>query len=395
MSLQPDQYFSLLIPLSLTLLGLALLVCWRVLRQQRFLLWLSIGYIVSSLTLSLQSLLDNHQLAQWSAIAGALYLGSFWALAHGMAARCGGRANAALALLISAVTLAVLIYYSQIEDELLVRACALNLALGLLLLLPMRAIFRKPAGRDTLEKVLRISYIVLALYSLARPVLIFTLIPIDEIGQLTRSVYWVFMLSAALMFSIWFLIVLLAATLRDIIGVLHEERDHDPLTQLLNRRAFFEAASFCLRNPRQAPWTLIACDIDHFKEVNDTWGHAAGDQVLVRFAQLLQGQIRRDDLAARFGGEEFIVLLAHSDILNARQVAERVRQQLLQTNFDGAGTTLGSAVTASFGLTAVTSLADLDSALQRADELVYQAKRAGRDCIRTDAPEMKLLSPAA
>lgn len=391
MNLQADQYFALLIPLSLTLLGLALLACWWLLRQQRFLLWLSFGYVVSSLTLSLQSLLDNQQLAQWSLLTSSLYLSSFWAMAQGISLRYGKRANAKLAGLICLCTLAVLAYYSQVQDELIVRACALNLGLGLLLLLPIRVIFRKPASQDLLEKVLRISYVVLTLYALLRCVLIVSLISAEDVVHLTRSVYWVFMLSASLMFSLWFLIILLATTLRDILGTLHQERDHDPLTQLLNRRAFFEAASFCLRNPRQAPWTLMACDLDHFKEVNDTWGHAAGDQVLVQFAQLLQDQTRRDDLAARFGGEEFIILLAHTDMAHAVQVAERIRRRLQETQLNANS----GAITASFGLTSVNALNDLDPALQRADELVYKAKHAGRNCIRTDSPEMRLLDNAA
>ncbi|MCB5363416.1 GGDEF domain-containing protein [Pusillimonas sp. CC-YST705] len=380
MNLHPVQYFSFLVPLSLTLLGLALLACWRVLPQQRFLLWLSVGYVISSLTLSFQSLLDTPQMAQWSAMAGILYMGSFWALAHGMALRCDGRASPLLAAAICLITLATLVYYSWIEDEIIVRATVLNLALGLLLLLAMPAIFRKSAGDDTLEKVLRISYIVLAVYALARPVLVLTLIPDADIAHLTRSLYWVFMLSAALLFSIWFLVLLLATTLRDILRVLHAERDRDPLTQLLNRRAFFEEAERSLTDSRQGPWTLLSCDIDHFKHVNDNWGHTAGDAVLRQFGQMLQKQTRSGDMAARFGGEEFTILLTHSDLEDAQHVAERLRQQLAATQFPE----IDTPITASFGLTAVTSPTDISDAIDRADALLYQAKRAGRDRVYTE-----------
>lgn len=379
MNLQPDQYFSLLVPLSLTLLGLALAVCWWILRQQRFLLWLSIGYVVPSLTLSLQSLLDNAQLMQWSLVAGSLYLGSFCALTHGLALRCGGRIPMKLALLICGVTLALLAYFAWVDDQLWTRAWILNLALGLLLLLPMPAIFRKSANHDVLEKVLRVSYVVLTLYTLARSVLILTFIPTAEVQHLTRSVYWVLMLSVALLFSVWFLVLLLATTLRDIIRVLHEERNRDPLTQLLNRRAFFENAELSLTDPRQGPWTLLACDIDHFKHVNDNWGHTAGDAVLQQFGQMLQKQIRSGDMAARFGGEEFIILLTHSDVDDARNVAERIRQQLATTHFPD----IDTPITVSFGLTPVSSPKDISEALDRADALLYQAKRAGRDRIHT------------
>ncbi len=391
MSPQPYQYLLLFVPLSLTLLGAALAACWRVLPHQRFLLWLAIGYIVPSLTLSLQSLLDNQQLAQWSVVASALYLGGFWCLAQGLALRYGSGVNAKAALLISLTAQALITYYAWFEDQLWTRAYILSLALGLLLLLPIPLMFRRPAGQDTLEKVLRISYAILVLYALARAFIVLTFIPAEEAENLTTSIHWVLMLSIALLFSIWFLLVLLTITLRDVLRVLHDERNHDSLTRLLNRRAFFEAAESSLGDPRQGPWTLLVCDIDHFKMVNDTWGHQAGDKVLHWFGQTLLGQTRRGDLAARFGGEEFAVLLPRSQPEDAVRVAERIRQLLAQAPEDDTRIR----ISASFGLVPVSSREDLNDALARADTLLYEAKRAGRDRIHAEGLDANLPDQAA
>ncbi len=391
MKLAPDQYFSLLVPLGPTLLGLALLGCWLMMRKQRFLLWLAAGYIVSSLTLSTQGLMNNQQLAQWSIITGASYLGSFWSMAHGVALRSGGRINMKLALAITLATMAALTYYSRIEDNLWARAGLISLGLGLLLLLPFPALFRKPTGGDTLEKVLRISYMVLVFYTLGRSVFVLTLIPAGDIGHLTRSIYWAAMLSIAMLSSIWFLLVLLTLTLRDLLRVLNDERNHDSLTHLLNRRAFFEAAEASLKDPGQQPWTVLACDIDHFKKVNDTWGHQIGDKVLHEFSQVLLEQVRRQDMVARFGGEEFVMLLTRASPDNAQAVAERIRRRLAQISDDGQGIR----ITASFGLTPVSSADDLAYALERADTLLYEAKRAGRDRILADGPDANQTQNAA
>ncbi len=377
--LHSAQYFVLIVPAGMILLGLALLACWRVLRQQDHLLWLAAGFILPSLALGWQSLLDNAQLARWSVAAGALYLTGAWTLAHGLARRAGGHAYPRIALLIGGITL-LLQYQHATTEQLWLRALILNSGLALLHLLPLRSLFRIPAGNDTLERTLRISYVVLAAYALSRPLLILTVIPTDRIDKLTQSSYWLAMLALALLFSIWFMLVLLTCTVREVLGRLRDERNRDPLTHLLNRRAFAEAAEIVLRYPNRGPWALLICDIDHFKRVNDTWGHSAGDQVLENVAQVLLAQVRQNDLVARFGGEEFMLLLNGADLEHAQRIAERIQTQLPQTHF----TAIQDSITASFGLTPIHSLQDLAQAFERADAALYRAKQDGRNRISID-----------
>ena len=161
----------------------------------------------------------------------------------------------------------------------------------------------------------------------------------------------------------------------------------DPLTHVLGRRGFTEAAEHeiqrCLRFHH--PLSLIMIDIDHFKTINDTHGHAAGDAVLVSFAQLLVSEVREWDTVGRLGGEEFAVLLPSSGADQALAVAERMRASVQSAQATVRGQPLR--FTASFGVAEfVPQELTLDSLLARADAALYEAKHAGRDRVHLAGP---------
>lgn len=167
---------------------------------------------------------------------------------------------------------------------------------------------------------------------------------------------------------------------------LKELSSHDGLTRLLNHRAVHERLREELaRSIRfDRPLSVILCDIDHFKRVNDTHGHLAGDAVLRAVANSFRTTLRASDVIGRYGGEEFLVVLADSDLEAARQVAERLRAALAQREVPlPAGGT--QAVTASFGAASRGELpapASADALVSLADTRLYQAKAAGRNCVR-------------
>lgn len=151
----------------------------------------------------------------------------------------------------------------------------------------------------------------------------------------------------------------------------------DPLTSLANRRFFIDRLEEGIARARigGAPLSLIMMDLDHFKQVNDRFGHAGGDLVLVAFAGLLESQVRGVDLAARLGGEEFAVVMADADLRVAGDVAERLRTRLADLRpLDAC-----YRVTASFGVAQRRPDEDADALLGRADDLLYRAKRSGRN----------------
>lgn len=151
----------------------------------------------------------------------------------------------------------------------------------------------------------------------------------------------------------------------------------DPLTGLHNRRGFLERAPLALDERKNSVIGLI--DIDHFKKINDVHGHEVGDTVLAAFAQVLEHGVRRSDLTARWGGEEFAVLLPDTTLEEARMIMERLRVQLAQAQ----SSEDGPAYTFSCGLSVLRAFGDLRTATRRADEALYAAKCGGRDRIES------------
>lgn len=163
----------------------------------------------------------------------------------------------------------------------------------------------------------------------------------------------------------------------------------DMLTGLPNRRAFItrlEEEHARLRRFDGQQAAVLMLDLDYFKNINDTWGHAAGDAVLREVAAVINAQIREVDLCSRLGGEEFAVLLTGAAPVAAREFAERLRRRIAAIAVNHAGDTIK--VTVSIGVAALRAMDDsADAALLRADRALYKAKEVGRDRVEIIASE--------
>lgn len=157
---------------------------------------------------------------------------------------------------------------------------------------------------------------------------------------------------------------------------------HDPLTQVSNRTAFNEAIEkeYSSYRRHQADFSLMIIDIDHFKRVNDTHGHIAGDRVLTAVANVISETIRRSDEVFRYGGEEFVVILSNTKQGGAKFIAERVRKEIekLTVELDQV-----IQVTASIGISSSEIMQDVTQTLDFADKALYQAKDLGRNRVVT------------
>ena len=155
----------------------------------------------------------------------------------------------------------------------------------------------------------------------------------------------------------------------------------DALTELPNRPAYENrlALEYDRWQRFGHPLTLAICDIDHFKQVNDNYGHLAGDRVLLQVAELLRKRLRKTDFVVRYGGEEFVMVMAETDCAEAARVLETLREELSATSIKFHDKHIS--VTASFGVTQFSTADEPDHVFKRADDALYRAKDAGRNRI--------------
>jgi len=170
---------------------------------------------------------------------------------------------------------------------------------------------------------------------------------------------------------------------------LHEQlvaqATHDSLTGLLNRAAILEALQKeLIRTVREKnPVAVIMTDLDHFKHVNDTYGHLVGDAVLREAARRLGASLRAYDSVGRYGGEEFLVIAPNCNLAGGADLAERLRESICRMPIDASGEAISA--TMSFGVAAACSIKNVNQLLSAADEALYAAKKAGRNRVEVNS----------
>lgn len=163
--------------------------------------------------------------------------------------------------------------------------------------------------------------------------------------------------------------------------------ERDALTGVYNRRKLFEIGESEFERSRRYhyPFSVLMFDIDHFKNINDSYGHAVGDLVIKRFAQICANALRKQDTIGRIGGEEFVALLPHTDADKAAMLAQRIQAALVEQQGVKEDDSV-IAVTVSVGVAAMdANHKNFDQLLNHADEAMYQAKTDGRNCVRVSS----------
>ncbi len=164
---------------------------------------------------------------------------------------------------------------------------------------------------------------------------------------------------------------------------------YDNLTGLYNRKAYNQKVAETLANLERynVSSSLLICDIDFFKKINDTFGHHIGDQVLIKIAQLFKDKVRKNDFIARYGGEEFIIILPHTPLEGAMIAGENIRSYIEKTRFSFKG--IDIPVTISIGIGAFKKEDNATTVFERADAALYLAKRSGRNIVKTETDTEK------
>lgn len=237
--------------------------------------------------------------------------------------------------------------------------------------------------RSPLDNVLMVLLAASALQFLSKPFLFQIFGGTGESPDLYLTTnYAMFSQSMGTIFAIAVALMLLVILVRDVLADANARSETDMMSGLLNRGGFEMHAAVALQEARRlgVPASLVISDLDHFKSINDNFGHAAGDTVIVTFARFLRSAMAEHHVAGRIGGEEFAILLPGTNLVAARLFAEGARNAFGSLAVEGMPAT--KRFTASFGVAELADGENITDLMARADKALYIAKNSGRDCVK-------------
>ncbi|MCW5720114.1 MAG: GGDEF domain-containing protein [Devosia sp.] len=350
-------------------------VLWICRRDNTYVAQIAVAFLTTSLAFALQSfqLGLGHELSRF--VANLLFLVAITLMISAMLRRRQSSAPLPLLFLIAAITMAGTGWFTWGHDDFSTRVIVVNSGLGVLCTVGVYAL--RQAGCHTVMDKLIMTILVMGVFTFfSRSVS--EVLFVDPSLQTADilSPYWLVTSLTTIVYCLLVALTMLTAAALDAIKELQAQTQTDPLSVLLNRRGF-EVRGAQLLNAHASsglPIALVMVDLDHFKTVNDQYGHAMGDLVIADFAGRLKSVMAPNAIAGRLGGEEFAVLLPLTDTSGARLFAETVR-----TSGQWIG---GLRITASYGVAQLLDDENLEHLLKRGDAALYQAKHGGRDCVR-------------
>ncbi len=308
------------------------------------------------------------------------YFAGTWLIAWGATKRVGSSVSAPLMLIIGIIGAALLIPNHVFDAYTNVQLYISNTVYGLMFMLAAQATAARRKDNIANEVV----FWMLAVTSVqffVRPSIAFMIegaLPYEGYHQ---SIYYSILNAVVAVNSLGLAIALVTACVFDRFNEEREVNTRDPLSGLLSRRPFETAVdeAFARSEQENVPLSLVVGDLDHFKQVNDLWGHQAGDRAISEFGQMLAGTVRDCDVVGRIGGEEFCLLVWDADEEIAARLAERLR--IKTTYLQIAEDRLDVRLTASFGVAERRPAEDYRSLFNRTDKALYQAKQNDRNCV--------------
>ena len=381
---------SLMAPAVMLLFGLGFLVLWFRDRRRIHLLPAFLACVVYALATTVQILQFPPGTGINSATSAAGYTLAATLIAQSVLARAHRGFGWPVFVGAPLLAAAVMSWYSYVSPSLLMRIYALNFGLGLLVLAAVWRV-RSLAHGNASDRFLFWILLVFGLHFFPRTILSTAVGLPDATSAYGAPFFWTALQVALVIFGGALAVALVAATASDTIEEVRRERDLDGLTELVNRRGFFEMTNARLASA-SGPVSLVVGDIDSFKAINDTYGHATGDAVLRSIGTVIRHELRNGDIAGRLGGEEFAILLPDTGRSEALALVERLRHRLEQAGHECLPN--GTRVTASFGIAQRVPGESLDQWLDRADRLLYAAKAAGRNRSVSEPAPLRVVPPA-
>lgn len=355
----------------------ALYAIWRQNKHFTYIAVLSASYVVRSLCFGIfyfAFALEN-PIIRFS--ANIFLMLAILLLSVGLSRRRNQRPRYVPLAIIAVLSLAFLFYKQFVDANLLSRVIVLNFGLATVGFLMLSDVARS-GKRTPVEQVLFGLTLVSCVGFLLRPLF---LIASGPDGQRFEGSYWLVVSISDALICAMTAVGIFAVIASDVMDGIKSDAEIDPLSGLLNRRGFEPRAVNALRRPtRGMSAAIILSDLDHFKSINDQFGHGCGDRIIKGFAEVLKQQASGDAIMARLGGEEFAILLPPGNGFKAQRLAEEARaafKEIAPSIVSGAATP-----TASFGIALSRAHDNIETLMERADRALYQAKGDGRDCVR-------------
>lgn len=393
--MQEEFLFGILAPAIAFLISMNFFVFWSRQPEARHILAFGLSFLLCAI-----SLLLSHNIIEGLSYANvftAILLDtiSLGLLLWGSCERVKRRAP--YFLIAATGVLALLAGYAAITnfDTATLRLAPVNGAHAVLLFTCGWVWFKGPNSDHVANRgAISIIFFSFSLFSIAFPFVMYNVSSAPLAAQYHHSASWFTYNFAIIMMVMVAGLSLTAVLTDDMVKMIKTVSSTDLLTGLKTRRAFEEGFQdiFLKLERSPLPLSIIIADIDHFKLVNDTYGHQTGDRVIATFGKLLIEGSRKTDLVARIGGEEFCIVLWNADAAGARLVAENLRTQFQAAQFEGIPK--HKKFTSSFGVATLKTGEDSEELYRRADQALYLAKEQGRNRVCLDQTHLEPEAPS-
>jgi diguanylate cyclase (GGDEF)-like protein len=383
-----EIFIMLLNPGIGALLAGAFLLLWLSQRGKPYILLAAAGYGLNAAAFFFQDIIFQYLIPPLAnngerILTNLMFLFSGWLLAAAVLGRYGRRPNYPILAVSTVAAMLAVGWFLLAQPSVPGRILSMNAALGVVTIMIVVKLYpvRKKHMIDRL--IFAVAILSVANYVL-RPLVVLTFAGgMTSATNFQHSLYWTTVQFTQPLIAIALALTLMVAIAIDLIEQLRQEARTDKLSGLLNRGGFEAAATAALKRSQSGkglPACLIIADLDHFKQINDTFGHSVGDAVIGLFGRHVAAMCSDDMIAGRIGGEEFAVLLPGHEIQAARLFAESLRA--CPWDYWSGMLPPKVAPSVSIGVCAAEPGADLHSLMNQADEALYDAKKAGRDQVR-------------
>lgn len=368
---------GLVTPLMALFFAAAFVTLWRVGRMKRHVLGFGIAFALSAVGYLVTHFAPADAIYTFHTTQFFYSMGSIVMIAS-VCERAGQRLHLGSMVFVYGVTAFVLALAMSFTNDVDPRLIIVNMGYGVMFAMGVTTLLTA-RRRDIIDMAIIAVMVFQATDFLVRPSLTLLFEQSIPAEVYRESVYYSLIGLILSVKGIITALVLIGATIAEWTKTLREASERDLLTGLLNRGAFEQSMRSLLPRAQTEgrPLTLVVTDIDHFKQVNDIWGHQSGDLALSRFGELLREMVRDSDVAGRIGGEEFCIAVWNCESEPAERLAERIRQAFARIEHEGLNNDIR--LTASFGVATAREGETYERLFARADTALYRAKSRGRD----------------